>query len=52
MKDMHSKSKFSSKITLAPFALIDNSEQPHRSVLEEDDNEAPKRSKRQRIEIF
>jgi hypothetical protein len=29
---------------------LESSEQPHEKILEEDDDEAPKRSKRQRIE--
>ena len=50
MKDMHSISRFSSKIIPEPVAPIESSEQPHENILEEDDGEAPRRSKRQRIE--
>src|SRR6266540_394836 len=50
MKDMHSISRFSSEIIPEPVAPIESSEQPHENVLEEDDSEAPRRSKRQRIE--
>ncbi len=50
MKDMHSISRFSSEIILEPVAPIESSKQPHENVLEEDDSEAPRRSKRQRIE--
>src|SRR6266542_1349388 len=50
MKDMHSISKFSSEIIPEPVAPIESSKQPRENVLEEDDSEAPRRSKRQRIE--
>ena len=50
MKDMHSISRFSSEIIPEPIAPIESSEQPHENVLEKDDSEAPRRSKRQRIE--
>ena len=50
MKDMHSISRFSSDIIHEPVAPIESSEQSHENVLEEDDSEAPRRSKRQRIE--
>ena len=46
MKDMHSISRFSSEIILEPVAPIESSEQLHENVLEEDDSEAPRRSKR------
>ena len=46
MKDMHSTSRFSSEIVLEPVAPIESSKQPHENILEEDDNEAPRRSKR------
>jgi len=53
MKDMHSTSRFSSEITPEPIAPIitDTSEQTveHEEILEKDDSEAPRRSKRQRI---
>ena len=50
MKDMHSISRFSSEIIPEPAAPIENFKQPHENVLEKDDSEAPRRSKRQRIE--
>src|SRR5438132_10427008 len=50
MKDMHSVSRFSSEVIPEPIAPIEPSEQPHENILEEDDSEAPRRSKRQRIE--
>src|SRR5438105_14873809 len=50
MKDMHNTSRFSSEIIPEPVAPIESSEQPHENVLEEDDSDAPRRSKRQRIE--
>ena len=53
MKDMHSTSRFSSEITVERVAPIDieTSEQPveHEKILEKDDSEAPRRSKRQRV---
>ena len=53
MKDMHSTSKFSSEITPEPVAPIVNesSEQlvEHEKILEKDDSEAPRRSKRQKV---
>ena len=53
MKDMHSTSRFSSEITpesVAPIVTV-TSEQPveHEEILEKDDSEAPRRSKRQRV---
>ena len=53
MKDMHSTSRFSSEITperVAP-TVSENSEQPveREEILEKDDSEAPRRSKRQRV---
>jgi hypothetical protein len=52
MKDIHSNSKYSSEITPEHNTSIESFKQPHESVLEEDDNDAPKRSKRQRVENF
>ena len=51
MKDMHSNSRFSTEITPQPAVPIESSEQSdeHEHVLEKDDSEAPRRSKRQRI---
>ena len=53
MKDMHSTSRFSSEITPEPVAPIvtEISEQPveREEILETDDSEAPRRSKRQRV---
>ena len=53
MKDMHSTSRFSSEITperVAP-TISEPSGQPveHEEILEKDDSEAPRRSKRQRV---
>jgi len=53
MKDMHSTSRFSSEITpelVAP-NVTETSEQPvkREEILEKDDSEAPRRSKRQRV---
>jgi hypothetical protein len=50
MKDIHSNSRYSSEITPEHSTPIESSEQPHEIVLDEDDNDAPKRSKRQRVE--
>ena len=52
MKDMHSIARISSEIFAESSTSVDHSEQPHvEEVLEKDDNEsAPTRSKRQRIE--
>ena len=50
MKDMHSTARISSEIIPESSTSNDHSEQPLETVLEKDDNEAPKRSKRQRIE--
>ena len=51
MKDMHSTARVSSEIFAESSTSVDTSEQPRvEEVLEKDDNEAPKRSKRQRIE--
>ena len=49
IKDMHSNSRFSTEITPQPAAPIESSEQSdeHEHVLEKDDSEAPRRSKRQ-----
>ena len=51
MKDMHRNSRFSIEITPQLVAPIESSEQSdeHEHVLEKDDSEAPRRSKRQRI---
>jgi hypothetical protein len=50
MKDIYSNSRYSSEITLEHSTPVESSEQPHEIVLEENDNDAPKRSKRQRVE--
>jgi hypothetical protein len=50
MKDIHSNSRYSSEITPEHSTHVESSEQPHEIVLDEDDNDAPKRSKRQRVE--
>jgi hypothetical protein len=50
MKDIHSNSKYSSKITPEHSTLVESSGQSHEIVIEEDDNYAPKRRKRQRVE--
>jgi hypothetical protein len=50
MKDIHSNSRYSSEITPEHSTPVESSKQPHEIVLEEDDNDAPKRSKRQRVE--
>ena len=49
MKDMHSNSRFSTEITPQPAVPIESSEQSdeHEHVLEKDDSDAPRRSKRQ-----
>ena len=49
MKDMYSSFRFSIEITPQPAAPIESSEQSdeHEHVLEKDDSEAPRRSKRQ-----
>ena len=49
--NMHSNSRFSTEITPQPAAPIESSEQSdeHEHVLEKDDSEAPRRSKRKRI---
>ena len=49
MKDMHSNSRFLVEITPQLVAPIESSEQSdeHEHVLEKDDSEAPRRSKRQ-----
>ena len=53
MKDMHSTSRFSFEITPEPVAPIvtEISEQlvEREKILEKDDSEAPRRSKRQRV---
>ena len=48
LKDMHINSRFFTKITPQPAAPIESSEQSdeHEHVLEKDDSEAPRRSKR------
>ena len=52
MKDMHNIARISSEIVAEPSTSVDHSEQPQaEEVFEKDDNEsAPKRSKRQRTE--
>ena len=53
MKDMHSFAEFSSDLIPKSSTSNDYSEQLHvENVLEKDDNEAPKRSKRQWVEKF
>ena len=53
MKDMHSPSRFSSEITPEPIApnVTETSKQPveREEILEKDDSEAPRRSKRQKF---
>ena len=53
MEDMHSTSRFSSEIISEPVAptFVEFSEQPveHEKILEKDDSEAPRKSKRQRV---
>ena len=49
---MRSTSRYSSKIIPEHVAPIESSEQSHEDILEEDDSEAPRRSKRQRIGKF
>jgi hypothetical protein len=46
IKDIHRNSRYSSKITPKHNTPIESFEQPHEIVLEEDDNDAPKRRKR------
>jgi hypothetical protein len=46
MKDIHSNSRYSSEITPKHSTPIESSKQPHEIDLDEDDNDAPKRSKR------
>jgi hypothetical protein len=50
MKDIHSNSRYSSEITPEHNTPIEIFEQSHVSVLEEDANDVPKRTKRQRVE--
>jgi hypothetical protein len=50
MKDIHSNSTYSSKITPTHDTPSEIFEQPHEIVLEEDGNDAPRNSKRQRVE--
>ncbi|WVZ71715.1 hypothetical protein U9M48_020267 [Paspalum notatum var. saurae] len=50
MKDMHSTSRFSSEITPELNASIEVFEPPRKISPEEDNNEAPRKSKRQRVE--
>jgi hypothetical protein len=50
LKDIHSNSRYSSEITPTHDTPAEIFEQPHEIVLEEDDNDAPSRSKRQRFE--
>jgi hypothetical protein len=49
MKDIHSNYRYFSEITPEHNIHVERFEQPHDNVLEEDDNDAPKRSKRQRV---
>jgi hypothetical protein len=51
MKDMHSTSRFSTEITPESIAPVESSEQPveNEEILEKDDSEDPRRSKRQRV---
>jgi hypothetical protein len=50
MKDIHSNSRYPSEITPTHDTPAEIFEQPHEIVLEKDDNDAPRKSKRQRIE--
>ncbi|WVZ98911.1 LOW QUALITY PROTEIN: hypothetical protein U9M48_044281 [Paspalum notatum var. saurae] len=50
MKDMHSTSRFSSEITPELNAPTETFEPPREISLEGDNNEAPRKSKRQRVE--
>ncbi|WVZ54108.1 hypothetical protein U9M48_004964 [Paspalum notatum var. saurae] len=52
MKDMHSTSRFSSEITPELNARTEVFEPPREINPEEDNNEAPRKSKRQRVEKF
>jgi hypothetical protein len=51
MKDMHSVSRFYTEITPESIARVESSEQlvENEEILEKDDSEAPRRSKRQRV---
>ena len=51
VKDMHNTSGFSFKIIPEPIVSVESSEQPikHEDILEKDDSEARRRSKRQRV---
>ena len=51
---MHNNSRFLIQITPQPAAPIESSEQSneHEYILEKDDSEAPRRSKRQRVAKF
>jgi hypothetical protein len=49
MKDMHSTSRFSTEIIPEPAEPVESFEQPLEDVLEKDDSDAPRRSKRQRV---
>ena len=48
MKDMPSSSSQRSETTPGPTVPLEHSEKKHTDIPEEDDNEAPRRSKRQR----
>jgi hypothetical protein len=50
MKGIHSNSRYHLEITPTHDAPAEIFEQPHEIVLEDDDNDAPRKSKRQRIE--
>jgi hypothetical protein len=45
MQDIHSNYRYSSKITFEHNTPVESFEQPHESVLEEDDNGAPKKAR-------
>jgi hypothetical protein len=49
MKDIHNNYRYFFEITPEHNIHVERFEQPHENVLEEDDNDAPKRSKRQRV---
>jgi hypothetical protein len=51
MKDMQSTTRFYTKITSESIAPVESSEQPvvNKEIVEKDDSEAPRRSKKQRV---
>jgi hypothetical protein len=52
LKDFHSNSRYSYEITRVHNTTVKNFEQPHEIILEKDDNDAPRKSKRQMVEKF